>query len=190
MAEVVADRLFHRGVKLGKARSPAGRQHEIVAAGQDAQTARKPARSTRSTRLLSSSHVCQVSLGRRLGLPAPHLQTRCLMTSYFGVARPVATAIGHRRSGRRRYADHDRRSLRKLAQDRVDQGGRPVGHNILRAASDRPEPQWNRNLAAKTAAHLGGPRLACDMPRKNGWSAPRGAGGPDGGERPSISLPS
>jgi hypothetical protein len=32
--------------------------------------------------------------------------------------------------------------------------------------------------------------LLADLPRKNCWSAPRGAGGPDGGERPSISLPS
>jgi hypothetical protein len=72
------------------------------------------------------------------------------MTSHFGVARPVATAIGHRRSGWWRSADHDRRSLRELAQDLVDQGDRPVGHNILRAASDRPPPHWNRNLGSQT----------------------------------------
>ena len=56
----------------------------------------------------------------------------------------------HWSSFRREHCRSCRRSLRELAQDLVDQGDRPVGHNILRAASDRPPPHWNRNLGSQT----------------------------------------
>jgi hypothetical protein len=52
-------------------------------------------------------------------MPAPYLQTPCL-TSHFGVARPITLVIGLRRSGWRRSVDHDRRSLRELGQNQVD----------------------------------------------------------------------
>ena len=66
-----------------------------------------------------------------------------VLTSHFGVARPVISMIGLRRSGRR-SADHDRGSLREHGQNRIDQGKWEVsrGHSRqrrdhLRAASDR-----------------------------------------------------
>ncbi len=56
----------------------------------------------------------------RGGCPLQTSQTVGL-TSHFGVARPVASVTGLRRSGWRRSADHGRGSLRELAQDRVSQ---------------------------------------------------------------------
>ncbi|MCA1605326.1 MAG: hypothetical protein LC775_07620, partial [Acidobacteria bacterium] len=53
-------------------------------------------------------------------LPAPNFADSGL-TSHFEVARPVASVTGLRRSGWRRSADHDRRSLRKLGQNQVSQ---------------------------------------------------------------------
>ena len=82
----------------------------------------KPSRasaSPRSTRSPKLRHLSQVFCRRTLGVPAPHLQTRCL-ASHFGWRGRSSSVIGLRRSGWRLSAYHDRRSPRKLGQNQAD----------------------------------------------------------------------
>ena len=59
-----------------------------------------------------------------------HNSAGSVLTSHFGVAQPVAWRAGLWRSGRRRSADHDRRSLRERAQMQAGQGKVQVSGNL------------------------------------------------------------
>ena len=74
---------------------------------------RSTSRSTKSTSSPKLRHLSQVFWRRALGVPAPDLQTRCLI-SRFGWHTRSSNVMGLRRSGWRRSVDHDHRSLREL----------------------------------------------------------------------------
>lgn len=90
-------------------------------------------------------------------MSAVHRQTRSL-TSYFSVARPITMVSGVRRSGWRRFVDHDCRSLRELGHHQFDHSQAHPSHPAWRSEATRHWRLWAGDTATVTSGSSCVPR--------------------------------